>query len=58
MIKVRYLAVACAGFFNGGGLVTLHHDDVRTLQLRLFRGIKVHRIVMFLKYYAIAVNHD
>ena len=58
MIKVRYLAVAYAGFFNGGVSVTLHRDDVTILQLQLFRSIKVHRIVMFLNYYAIAVNHD
>ena len=29
MIKVRYLAVAYAGFFNGGFSVTSHRDDVK-----------------------------
>ena len=34
MIKVRYLAVAYAGFFNGGVSVTSHRDDVNIPQLR------------------------
>ena len=42
MIKVRYLEVAYAEFFNGGVSVTSHRNDVKILQLRYFRGINVH----------------
>ena len=34
MIKVRYLAVPYAEFFNGGFSVTSHRNDVKILQLR------------------------
>ena len=36
--------------------MTLHRNDVGILQLQLFRGIKVHRIVMFLNYYAMQLT--
>ena len=48
MIKVRYLEVEYAEFLMDGVSVTSHRDDVNILQLRYFKGIKVHRIVMFL----------
>ena len=40
MIKVRYVAVAYAGFFNGGVSVTSHRDDVKMLPLRYSEVLK------------------